>query len=786
MDTVSLTNVYNILSRIIFGSLIAFPLSLSNYNLSHQEGLSLKYSKTAPPLAIFDDEKISPLLDDADFNSAPQKIHLQSNRLQTRKMVTKIARRFEYLQKVSLQTVTPKIAARTLSGISLQKESQNVVMIKKSIVTPPREIQANVIRKVPTAIVPISPEVAVPREANSFAVNANPRLRERIEEIENLDEVLQEDYSTDTFETRANEVLAQAGVDPKAPSDREIANTYGTGFGNSRRTYTQRMQDVANRGSDDISQRFARSSYFKPRDNPPQRPERPKDPEMNPELPDHTNDKSADNKGKSSEKGTGEGTTVASRSAMRQAMISGPLEMTKGLALTGNQKIIVYRQIGGTRYGEGQVFLNEGRYEIFVEEPNTGVVIAELLENDAMIGRAEILMPEVMLNAKSPEDLKKVPIKIEPIVDQVVAENISAYSYLKKEKIKNSQIKISDAINANTKIFNSSIVVKAMKENHWGNIILGSSKQIFTNILSPDATIQALKEILGVTTPKEQMGIIKGEVLIMGQQVSGAQVEIVGIGNEVFKPTYFNSFLPDQNLNETSANGQYAFVGLPPGSYLVRAKYKGKYLSPQVAPVEAGFVTQIHFDVQKPNLAEAFVFDIQNSEMMSANINFLGSEQKVPVQSRKLISFSGSDGIQFLEVQAQNENYFATRMTVDKSEKEILVPMISQSWLNDLLSRLRVNSIPDTGLIIGTALELPYSVELDPNAYNEDTKIVYFDSQGKPVQGAIATPSGGGFVAINVNQGIRSLFNKYQGTKNLKITTMVVDASAINVFNSKF
>ena len=67
MDNFSLKNVYNILLKIIFGSAIVFPLSLSNYNLSHQEGLSLKYSKTAPPLAIFDDEKISPLNEDLEL-----------------------------------------------------------------------------------------------------------------------------------------------------------------------------------------------------------------------------------------------------------------------------------------------------------------------------------------------------------------------------------------------------------------------------------------------------------------------------------------------------------------------------------------------------------------------------------------------------------------------------------------------------------------------------------------------------------------------------------------------
>ena len=202
--------------------------------------------------------------------------------------------------------------------------------------------------------------------------------------------------------------------------------------------------------------------------------------------------------------------------------------------------------------------------------------------------------------------------------------------------------------------------------------------------------------------------------------------------------------------------------------------------------MEAGFITQVQFDVQKSSLAEAFVFDIQTSEMMNADISFLGSETKVPAHGRKLISFSGSDGIQFLEVQSQDQNYYSTRVTVDKSEKEILIPMISQNWLNDLMARLKVNVIPETGLIIGTALELPYSVELDPSAYNEDTKIIYFDNQGKLVPGAMITPVGGGFVAVNVNQGIRSLFNKYHGTQNLKITTMAVDSNAINVFSTKF
>lgn len=775
MGKVKLAGIINISLRLIFGSIFLMPLSLQNYDFSHQEGLSLKYSRNAPPLAIFDDERISLLTEDNEISTSKvQKeillaTHLQKTKQRNSpsiKMAQNISHKFEQLQKTAFKTAPEKKEIRYLAGLSLKRNSSSVAIIKKTITIPTRKLDLHI-----TKTASVTPAHV---DAVGFANSLSPRLKDRVEEIENFDEILGQDYGTESFEARAKSVLANAGVSPDAPSDFEIANTRGTGVGSLRKTYSQRMQDVDKRAvnKNSLARNYGNSGYRKGN-------KATEAPSIKKDIANQDSIEQKDDKE----------TTIASRgfdsNPIRQALISGPIEMTKGLAITSAQQLTVYRQIGGTRYGYGQVMLNEGRYEIFVDDLSSGVVIAELLDHGSMIGRAEILIPEVMLNAKSPKDLKNIPIKLEPVLDKVEAENISAYSYLKKEKIKDSEIKIGDMIGSSTKIFNSSIVMKASRENYWGNIIVGSSKQLFTQILNPDATIQALKDILGIKTPKELMGLIKGDVTIAGTHVSGAQVEIIG-EEELLKPVYFNSFIPDTSLNETSTNGQYAFVDVPQGSYLVRAKYKGKYLSPHVAPVEPGYVTQVQFDVQKPSLSEAFVFDIQTSEMMSAQIGFLGSDKKVPIQARKLISFSGDEGIQFLEVQTADQNYFTTRVTVDKSEKEILIPMISQKWLSGLLMRMKVNSIPDTGLIIGTALALPYSVELDPRAYNEDTKVIYFDSSGQVAHGATATPAGGGFVAINVNPGIRSVFNKYQGTKNLKITTMAVDSGAINVFNSKF
>jgi len=126
MGNFNLNSVFNILSRVLFGSVIALPLSLSNYSLSHQEGLNLKYSKTAPPLAIFDDEKSSTDIEDTDAVIPGKKQYLKTNRLQTRQMALKISRKFATLQKAAAVVMVPKAQPRTLAGRILQKSSTRV------------------------------------------------------------------------------------------------------------------------------------------------------------------------------------------------------------------------------------------------------------------------------------------------------------------------------------------------------------------------------------------------------------------------------------------------------------------------------------------------------------------------------------------------------------------------------------------------------------------------------------------------------------------------------------
>ncbi len=769
------------MAKIIFGSVVALPLSLSNYSLSHQKGMSLNYSKTAPPLAIFDDERIPSFIDEFVFDST-KRVSLKATKVlkqrkKTAAMANQVAKKFASLQAANAPI---KVRVRHLAGLSITKKSSEI--LQATFKDPSIDHKVKFVPVTQSRSAEASHNKAFVKK-KEFVNNLRPTLRARVEAAEGFDEVLNQNFipKVETFEQRAKNVLSQSGyVFPKKDKQHQEAQAPE----NTRRTYAQRVitqqaspvTDQNHHNSrNEIARRFANSGYARgltpPKANGANDFQEPpidaKDELVTDKAIGDTHDKS-----------------IATVVKATQGLISGPIEISGGLAFTNNnQHIVVYRQIAGTKYEFGQVLIQEGRYEIYIEDLSTGIVVAELIDNGDMIGRAEISIPEVVMHAKG-KDLSEAPLEIKPVVDRVIVDTISEYNVFTKKKSKlESKVLIADSLPHARPLLNSTIIMKATADDHWGNISVGSTRSPFLNILTPASTVKALIEILGVTIPPQIMGIIRGEVSVLGKKVAGAQVELMG--NTSAQPVYFNSFIPDPALTQTSSNGEFAFVGLTPGSYLIRAKYNNKYLSPVLVPVESGYITRANFEVQNPSISEAFVYNIQTSEMMSANLGFIGSDQVVPVHARKLISFSGSDGVQFLEAISDDPNFYISRVTTDKSEKEILVPMVPRLWLSHLLSRFKINRVPDTGIIIGTAPNLPYAVELDQSGYNSETQVIYFDQQGQAVPGAMVTPAGGGFVIVNVNSGFRSLATRYYGTENIKISTVVVDSSAINLFPSK-
>lgn len=765
---------FKILSAISILAVLA-PQQISRYHFISDMILDLRISKQSPPLAILEDELLPYVDASAMVPIVGEILKASGGAKKNLNKLLAISEEFKKHKNTNL-AVEPQIpATRSLTGLKLDKKSPNIAQLKKSLGAD------------------IKPEITAPLKARAEAVGTT----------ESDADVVADLVQEESFSDYAEKIIANAETNPvrlaavdipttirkvqlaaiKEPS--EVSDTPKALF-----TFPSWMVGGnANKQTTVVSatpsSRFADS---KKRDQPKQ--EKLK---ATPHKVDILASRGLATEESSIRESSSTESTNLYKLSLSQAFISGSLEMVQGLALTGDEKISVFHQVGGSVLGYGNVRLEHGRYEIFVQNPKSGMLVAEVSRGEQIIGRTEILLPELLMNHKNTGDLKETPLQIKPVYDTIVATAKDGYAtphFDVQNIILNETLPLKKKNNGfSGTVLESTVISKVEKSGHWGSLVFGSSKQKFDHILFADSTVQALYGISKNIYSKQNTGSVYGVVKVYGKEVEGAKVEILNsnVSEADSKPIYFNSFLPDANLEATASSGTFTYVGLEPGTYVLRAQLKGKYLSSQTITIEPGFISQVEFDVQKPRLAEAFVYDLRTSQMVEADIGFLGSDKFVKSKTgRQLISLSGTEGIQILEANAQEEGYYTTRMTLDKSQKEILLPMIHQDWVNEFMTRAKTNLVPGAGMAIGLSQKTAFKVELNDGAYNEDTKIIYFNQGGQVLEAGTEAPAGGGVILINMNPGIRSIFVKYQGSQAVKLVSIAVDSSAVNVFNSPF
>lgn len=774
-------------------TLLAFltPQEISRYHFISDFILDLKISKSSPPLAIIEDESLpyQPVQEAAVGVLPAVTLKAQKN----------VARLLEITNSrknidSKITTIVPVREIRNLSGLKLDKKSPNIALIKKTLGTLVQEESTELQQVNVRTDGGVADGFNIEKIADTLngheeiKKNLNWQQRARLDAAEGLEQ----DFYTEeqSFDDYANSVLEQEQVKRK---ERVQLNQTSYPSVEAPDIQTEDVQDISEKALFSFPVWIVGAKPQAPKETSPA----PKVASNTQSSPEKKKEVKKPNIAANEEEVSAPVATVAARTSdslyeksLSQAFVSGTIEMTQGLALTGEEKIKVFHQVGGEPVGYGNVLLEQGKYEIFVENPRTGLLVAEVTRGEDILGRTEILLPELLMKTTHTGALKDTNLLIRPIYDRITTRAVSAYE--KNKPLMLDKVVVNDMLPLKKKeeafsgtLLESTLVSKTLKHGYWGGLKFGTSKQSYEHTLYSDSTVKALYSLSEKKYSKKDSGNIVGKIKVHGKEVSEAIIEVVG--QDLEKPVYFNSFLPDVTLNRTSATGTFAFVGVEPGVYTLRAKYQGKYLSSQVVSVEPGFVTEVEFDVQESRLAEAFIYDLRNSQLQSAEIGFMGSDKIARTKSgRQLISLSGSEGIQILQAQADDDGYYAVRMTIDKSQKEILLPLVHQDWMGDLLSRAKYNLVPNAGVIVGLAQQKAFHIELDPQAYNDDTRVIYFDQKGLIQTGASYAPAGGGVVVVNANPGLRGVFIKYEGSKAVKVVSMAIDSEAVNVFNSPF
>jgi len=450
----------------------------------------------------------------------------------------------------------------------------------------------------------------------------------------------------------------------------------------------------------------------------------------------------------------------------------GNLQMTGGLAYTGDdEELVVFRVDQGQLLEQGQIFISEGRYKIYVEELK-GYIVAELRDRSGdLIGYDELSLFEISGIPRNESRIEGMDLSLSPAANGLVTDVISAKSYdnvkipvkkprlfldsLGREIVADSEGQFRDGGIINS----SSYVLRAQSKNHWGSLAVGLSGYKSEVRLFPETLVTALLNITVGGLDEEEMdqyGIVWGRVILNGEPVTGAEVELAGEQN--IHPVYFNHYIPDKKMTRTGKDGLFAFVKVIPGIQAVRVFYEGRYLPAEVIPAEARQVSYVSIPIVKMKTARVRVFDgLDTTINLPATLNVVGTEDYIEVEAveNQRVKIPGGKGMMLLEVDS-GDPYFISRMTIDRSSQHINVPMVHKKWLENQALEKKINVVRNTGTVVGFIQGSDFEVFMDQQVKYSRNNIVYFDQEGTIIYGDKGV-AGGGFVMFNAPAGYRSI-----------------------------
>lgn len=268
--------------------------------------------------------------------------------------------------------------------------------------------------------------------------------------------------------------------------------------------------------------------------------------------------------------------------------------------------------------------------------------------------------------------------------------------------------------------------------------------------------------------------VLIGRVLIDGQPMAGAQVEIEG--QMGFQPIYLDEFMiPSAQLKETSTNGYFMFVNMNEDIYEVVVSKLGKTIGSQIfVAEEARIAYQNILTLSSVQTKTIRSFDAFTSENIAVDVLTAGSDEIIQLpEAYGMIRTTVDNNISNYYVRSPNPIYADINYTTLGQKDYVHIPMIQLSWLNQLAANKGISEQPNTGVIIGFTMNLNYTAYLAAEKYDANN-IAYFDVYGRPTP---QPTEGGGFVLFNVPVGAREVVLQDMKTEQLHSQVFQVRSS---------
>jgi hypothetical protein len=472
--------------------------------------------------------------------------------------------------------------------------------------------------------------------------------------------------------------------------------------------------------------------------------------------------------------------------------ISGPIEITGGLAVTNDHHIEVRRTSDGVFQEMGKVDLLKGVYSIDVDEAS-GTIVARLVDRSGeTLGEGSVRISQ--LQTAQGKFIPGPRLELAPSISW--GGRVSSYYPTRGKKTElpgvtsyggENKINVSSNgdISFESLVKNSSTIVRAEAKDHWRtNKLLVAGEHNFAVTLFPDSMISALKSIVTEKPPlpdeMKESAIVWGVAKIDGKPLSG--VTVTAESDPEAKAIYFNEFMiPDPKLKETTANGLYAFTDIEEGFQALLAQRGDAYFGHQNVSVEKGFVAvgDISSSLKtEPVTLKAFdafsgesanlIADLQSLQAPTAITG--GSASVILTQVPRMSLLYTEDTAPYLKA-----NYF-----YNDTDTYIHLPMIRDEWLVGIRSEEKINQIDKSGTIVGFVPGESFEVYLAGKSKGTTSSIAYFDATGKKTNRGTA---GGGFIIFNTPLGLQEVVVVSDKVEKIISKVVPVDESSLSILN---
>lgn len=500
---------------------------------------------------------------------------------------------------------------------------------------------------------------------------------------------------------------------------------------------------------------------------------------------------------------TNDSTATAERGPAILAVrrVTGPIEISGGLAVTNEHHIEVRRADEGIFREMGQVDLMKGSYSIDIDEP-TGALVARLMDRQGtVLGEGSVRLAQLRGGQGSLIAGPRLEISPSPAWPGTVSKYYSGFgkgSHKDDETFRVTTFGGQNPVMVSSKgeikvenvSRNSTTIVRAEARNHRpsSKILVMGAKPLDMTVF-PDSMMTALKNIIvdqenGKATDLDNTSIVWGTVSLDGKPLSG--VTVMSETEPETKAIYFNEFMiPDPKLTATSANGLFAFLDLPEGFHALLAQRGNAYFGHQNVEVEAGSVALGDIEsTLRTEAATVRAFDAFSGEPLTLLANMQSLPEPVEVrEGTASVVLPQVSRLSMVYTTAPPEYVGANYFYNDK-DSYVHLPMISQNWLSSLRAEKQINQVPRTGIIIGFFNEENFDAYLAGMDNNPNLTILYFDAAGKVLDSPHGS-AGGGFVIFNVPYGTQEAVIVGRSEKiSSKVVPVDYDTVSVLTFSS--